>query len=255
MKRPFVVLNMAMTADGKIATANRVVTSFGSRRDVRHLYELRATGDAVLCGAHTAGTAGVTLGPGGTRYQQLRRERGLAEFHLRVVVSGQATLSPDAEVFHEERSPLILLVSESAPQKRVARLAAAGARVARFGASTVDLPAALNWLSREHGVSRIVAEGGAQLNDALFRAHLIDEVHVTICPYLFGGRKSPTISEGKGFPNLTEALQADPVQIQRAGNELFAGFRWKPHRAPSDSELASCAAHDTGKTGGRLRKS
>ena len=53
--RPFVLMNMAMTADGKIATANRVVSSFGSRRDQEHLYELRATADAVMAGARTAG--------------------------------------------------------------------------------------------------------------------------------------------------------------------------------------------------------
>ena len=43
---PFVLVNMAMTADGKIATANRAVSSFSSRRDQRHLLELRATADA-----------------------------------------------------------------------------------------------------------------------------------------------------------------------------------------------------------------
>ena len=50
---PFVLVNMAMTADGKIATANRAVHSFSSGRDLEHLYELRATADAVLCGART----------------------------------------------------------------------------------------------------------------------------------------------------------------------------------------------------------
>jgi hypothetical protein len=42
-KLPFVFVNMAMAADGKIATANRAVHSFGSARDLNHLYELRAT--------------------------------------------------------------------------------------------------------------------------------------------------------------------------------------------------------------------
>ena len=45
---PFVLVNMAMTADGKIATANRRIHSFSSSRDLEHLYELRATADAVM---------------------------------------------------------------------------------------------------------------------------------------------------------------------------------------------------------------
>jgi len=70
--RPFVLLNMAMTADGKIATANRAVTTFGSPRDLRHLYELRATADAVMAGARTIEETKAKLGPGGARYQRLR---------------------------------------------------------------------------------------------------------------------------------------------------------------------------------------
>jgi len=255
MKRPFVVLNMAMSADGKIATANRGVTSFGSRRDVRHLYDLRATGDAVLCGARTAGTPGVTLGPGGARYQRLRRQRGLAEFNLRVVVSGQASLSPHADVFTEKSSPLIVLVSGSAPRTKITRLEAAGAMVGRFGDLTVDCAAALEWLAAEYGVRRIVAEGGAELNDALFRGRLVDEVHLTICPYLFGGSNAPTISEGEGFPNLGEALQADPIQVQRAGDELFAVFRVKPRQAPSRFKTGSSPATTSRRTLARTRRS
>ena len=60
--RPFVLINMAMTADGRIATANRAVSSFGSERDHEHLLELRATADAVMCGARTVESSVVTLG-------------------------------------------------------------------------------------------------------------------------------------------------------------------------------------------------
>ena len=50
---PFVFVNVAVSADGKIATANRAVHSFGSARDLKHCNELRATADAVMCGART----------------------------------------------------------------------------------------------------------------------------------------------------------------------------------------------------------
>ncbi len=69
-KLPFVFVNMAMTADGKIATANRTVHSFGSARDLAHLYELRATADAVMCGARTVEVSGTVLGTGGEKYTQ-----------------------------------------------------------------------------------------------------------------------------------------------------------------------------------------
>ena len=73
-KLPFVFVNMAMTADGKIATANRAVHSFGSARDLAHLYELRATADAVMCGARTVEISGTILGTGGGKFRKRRLE-------------------------------------------------------------------------------------------------------------------------------------------------------------------------------------
>src|ERR1051326_306364 len=87
-KRPFVLINMAMTADGKIATANRTGSSFGSRKDREHLYELRATADAVITGARTVNLSGVTLEPGSAKYRRLRLRRGLSESNLRIIASG-----------------------------------------------------------------------------------------------------------------------------------------------------------------------
>ena len=64
MKLPFVFINMAMAADGKIATANRAVSTFSSKHDFEHLLELRATADAVMSGARTVNEQVVNLGPG-----------------------------------------------------------------------------------------------------------------------------------------------------------------------------------------------
>ena len=92
MKRPFVLINMSMTADGKIATTNRLVSSFGSKRDHTHLLELRATTDAVMCGARTADLNEVNLGPGSAKFRKQRVKRGLAEYNLRIIVTGRLEL-------------------------------------------------------------------------------------------------------------------------------------------------------------------
>ena len=96
---PFVLVNMAMTADGKIATANRAVHSFSSERDLKHLYELRATADAVMCGARTVEISRSILGTGGEKFRKRRLKRGLAEYNLRVVVSGSGSINPHAAIF------------------------------------------------------------------------------------------------------------------------------------------------------------
>ena len=66
---PFVFVNFAMTADGKIAFANRAFVPFGSERDRAHMMELRATADAVMSGARTVDSGEVSMGTGGEKYR------------------------------------------------------------------------------------------------------------------------------------------------------------------------------------------
>ena len=94
----------------------------------------------------------------------------------------------------------------------------------------IDFPEALKWLATSYGVGRIVAEGGATLNDTLFRSHLIDELHVTICPYLAGGKNAPTLSEGKGWSRLGQATRLRLHQKSRRKGELYLVYRIQSNR-------------------------
>ena len=223
-KRPFVLVNMAMTADGKIATANRVVSSFGSTRDHEHLLELRATTDAVMAGAGTVNAAPVNLGPGPARFRRLRLKNGLAEYNLRVVVSGTGRVNPQAEIFRHRFSPIIVLTTRRASEARLRQLRAIASAVKVFGRREINFRAALSWLRARWGVRRLLCEGGAELNDALFRAGLVDQLHLTVCPRIFGGRTAPTIADGQGFLRLAKAAPFQIESFKRIGHEAFAMF-------------------------------
>jgi 2,5-diamino-6-(ribosylamino)-4(3H)-pyrimidinone 5'-phosphate reductase len=220
-KLPFVFINMAMTADGKIATANRAVSSFGSRRDREHLFELRATADAVMAGARTVDSDAVTMGPGAEKYRRLRTGRGLAEYNLRVIVSRSGTIDPRAEIFRHRFSPIIILTTRRAGESRLKKLRAL-ADVKICGAKEIDFREAVRWLAKEWGVRRLLCEGGGELNDALFRAGLVDELHLTLCPKIFGGRNAPTIAEGTGTAKLADAAKLSLKSVKQIGDELFA---------------------------------
>ncbi len=222
---PFVLVNMAMTADGKITTANRAVSSFGSARDREHLLELRATADAVMAGARTVDANPVNLGPGRAKYRRLRLQRGLAEFNLRIIVSGTASVNPGARIFQRTFSPIIVLTTRRASVYQVERLRAAGAEVKICGSRQVNFRSAFRWLRRERGVKRLVCEGGGELNDALFRAGLVNELHLTVCPRVFGGRTAPTIADGLGAATLTRAARLELQSARRQGDEMYLVYR------------------------------
>jgi len=221
---PFVLVNMSMTADGKIATANRAVHSFSSGRDLKHLYELRATADAVMCGARTVEISQTILGTGGEKFRKRRLKRGLAEYNLRVIVSGSGSINPRAAIFKNHFSPVIILTTARASKTKLRRLRAIADEVRVCGKHEINFGAVLRWLRAKWGVRRLLCEGGGELNDALFRAKLVDELHLTICPKIFGGREAPTIADGKGFCHLPAAAPLQIKSLRRAGNEVVAVF-------------------------------
>ena len=224
---PFVFINMAVSADGKIATANRQVHSFGSKADLKHLYELRATADAIICGARTIEISEATLGNGGESFRRLRLKNGLAEYPLRIVVSGSGTINPNARIFQKKFSPIIVLTTGRASQKKLKQLQNLVDEIKICGQSEINFPSALRWLRKKWDVKRLLCEGGGELNDALFRANLVDEVHLTFCPKIFGGGAAPTISDGSGSDRLANARQFKLTAISPRKDELFTVFSRK----------------------------
>src|SRR5450631_1002171 len=215
---------MAMTADGKIATVNRAVSTFGSKRDHEHLLELRATADAVMAGAATVNAAPINLGPGAAKFRRRRLKHGLAEYNLRVIVSGSGSVNLAAEIFKNRFSPVIILTTAKISKSNLQQLGAVAVEVKICGKTKISFRTALRWLRDKWGVNRLLCEGGGELNDALFRAGLVDEVHLTICPKIFGGRRAPTIAEGIGIQVLAKAEEFKIRSIKRFQDELFTVF-------------------------------
>jgi riboflavin biosynthesis pyrimidine reductase len=130
---PFVFINVATTLDGKLAPANRRFIPFGSKRDQRLLLQLRAQADAVMAGARTVDLLPINLGPGPAKYRRERLRNGLAEYNLRIVVSGSGTLDPGAEIFRHRFSPIIVLASGLASKESLRRLREVADEVKVFG--------------------------------------------------------------------------------------------------------------------------
>src|SRR5262249_4043744 len=90
-----------------------------------------------------------------------------------------------------------------------------------FGDNELDFVSAFRWLQEKWRVKKILCEGGGELNTALFRQDLVDEIYLTLCPLIFGGRGAPTLADGIGISRLEEAARLRIKSLKRIGQELF----------------------------------
>ena len=73
-------------------------------------------------------------------------------------------------------------------------------------------------------VKRLLCEGGGEINEALFRARLVNEVYLTLSPVIFGGRQAPTLADGEGVAGLSDSANLLLKSRKRLGQELFLVF-------------------------------
>ena len=226
MDRPFVYVNMAMTADGKITSAAREYAAFTSRHDKRTMDRLRAEADAVLIGAGTLRADDPPLSIRDPEMRALRERLGKPPELRTIVMSARLDLPFEGRFFRGgDPAWRVVATVEDAPEERV-RALAGRAEVWRLGRGRVDVPRLLRRLA-EAGVERLLVEGGGETNWAFFEADAIDELYVTLAPCLLGGRDAPTLLEGEGTL-LAGRRSLRLLSCERVGEELY--LRWAVER-------------------------
>ena len=160
--------------------------------------------------------------------------------NLRVIVTGSGSINPQAEIFRHRFSPLILLTTARASRRRLDRLRPLVDELRVCGDCDIDFPETLRWLRRTWGVKRLLCEGGGELNDALFAAGLVHQLHLTVCPRIFGGRDGPTIADGVGAGALARATHLEMRSAKRVGDEMFFVYDVKTPPAHPPRENEAC---------------
>ncbi len=207
MTRPHVLVNVAMTADGKIDSAARRGAAISSAADKRRVDELRAEVDAVLVGGRTLLAESPKLTVRDPALRRARLERGLPENPIKVGVVSLADLDLEGDFVRAGPAERLVFTSRRTPPEQIVRLEKAGVQVFVSGAERVDLPEMLETLHRL-GVRRLLVEGGGTLLAEFFRLGLVDELTLYLAPRIFGGASAPTLADGPGFspeqaPRLT----------------------------------------------------
>jgi 2,5-diamino-6-(ribosylamino)-4(3H)-pyrimidinone 5'-phosphate reductase len=225
--RPFVTANFAVTADGRISTRKRTPSDFSTKGDKRRLLEIRAGCDAILVGARTLGTDTMSMGLPAADLKEERVKRGKPPHPWRVIVSSSGKISPELRVFNTPKLPTpIVFTTRAMPVRTISALAPLCDLYLHLSPK-VNLRAMLLSLQEDYGVKRVVCEGGGTLLRALLLDDLVDEMHVTFCPRVFGGRKAPTMT-GVAGEFLPKSVLLKLAHFEVVGAECFT--RWRVQR-------------------------
>jgi riboflavin-specific deaminase-like protein len=214
--RPYLVLNMVSTVDGK-ATIEWRTKALSSELDRELFHLLRTQVDAVMVGAGTARAERYRRMIKSDELRELRRREGLAPDPLAVVVSARLDLPADLPLLNEPGQRVVIATASDAV------LPGLGDQVA-YARVGDDVPLLMARLRDDHGVRSVLCEGGPTLNSHLLAAGLVDELFLTLSPKLVGGAAALTIGAGR---ELVEPAGLELISVAAGEGDLFTRWRLK----------------------------
>lgn len=198
MNRPFVFINVATTADGKIDTIARKGATISSQHDKDRVDKLRAEADAVMVGGRTLLDEDPKLTVKSNLLRAERVARGHTPNPIKVGVVSEAKLDVHSKFLHEGDAQVVIFTTQRTSKEELASLRSQNVEVFVHDGERVDLSEMMQAL-HGMGIERLMVEGGGTLNFELIRLGLVDEVSVYVAPMIFGGETAPTMAAGSGL--------------------------------------------------------
>lgn len=180
--RPFIHVNCAMSADGKLAGEDRTQVRISSDEDKTRVKGMRKQFDSIMVGVGTvlADDPHLTL-----------KDRGYDTNPIRIVIDPHGRTPRDAQVLND-RAPTVMITLETCDVTWECD------KIIRAGTDTIDLDRAMQELA-EMGIENILVEGGGVTISHLFRNKMVDRYTVFVGGLIIGGKDAPTPCDGNGW--------------------------------------------------------
>jgi len=225
--RPVVIVNVAMSADGKLSTRERRQVKISGSEDFARVDRLKAGCDAVMVGIGTVLADDPSLTVKSPELKKQRLDGGRPEHPVRVVIDSRARTPPGASILNKGEGQRVVAVSGRADPGRVAALKKK-ATVIVAGDDEVDLGKVLDELG-VLGIRRLMAEGGGTLIAGLVRAGLVDELYTYVGSIVIGGKDAPTLADGPGWTQEAEFCRLTLAEVTRMDDGVL--LHWTVKKA------------------------
>jgi len=206
---PHVIINCAMSADGKIALPIRRQTRISNEEDMRRVHELRHRCDAVLVGIGTviADDPKLTVKE---KYVPMPRQP------IRIVLDSKCRTPKDAEVL-SGAAPTLIIITEQCKKDFP------NAEEITCGEEKVDLHRLMEILD-ERGIKRLLVEGGESVIWSFINEGLADEMFIFMGSMIIGGDISPTPAGGEGAASEDDIIPLTLRDVKRVGDGVLVHY-------------------------------
>ncbi len=215
-REPFVVMKIAASLDGKIATSTGESKWITGEKARQYVQKLRREADAILVGINTV----IKDDPRLTIRSDRRGEKS-QEQPFRVVVDSQARIPLRAKVL-QGSTKTIVATTRYAHKPRIKALESRGAKVLIVGSKKgkVDLIKLMKELGKLDIVNLLI-EGGGEISASAFASGLVDKAIFFLAPRIIGGKAAPTAVEGKGIKKMSQAIPLHNLTMRKVGEDLM----------------------------------
>jgi riboflavin-specific deaminase-like protein len=204
----FIFSNLAISIDGKIATATREHFPLGTPEDRKQMILLRKKSDAILMGASTL-----------RAYQKPLLVSKDEKQPLNVILSSNLEgLDSSWPFFTDERIQRLIFVSKEISKTRRSEFEKSSEIIKL--SSTDPIALQIIEVLKKYSIQNLLVEGGGGVMWYFVEHDLIDEYHVTITPRVLGGSHAPTMVDGPGL-SVDQVLNLKLKETRIVGSEIF----------------------------------
>jgi 2,5-diamino-6-(ribosylamino)-4(3H)-pyrimidinone 5'-phosphate reductase len=212
----YVILNAAMSIDGKITTRKND-SSISSKIDWVRVHKLRSTVDGIVIGISTVLKDDPILN---VRYVKTVKNPA------RIIIDSKARIPLDSRIMRSSKKiQTFVAVTHDASLKKIKEIEKKGAKVLVTGREKVNI-INLFQLLEKLGLKKVLVEGGGEINWSVLKLGLVNELIVTIAPIVIGGRDAKTLVEGEGISYIYNAIRMKLVKsIIQDNKEIVIIYR------------------------------
>ena len=215
MNRPYVTINCAMSADGKIASPSGKQIRISCDEDIKRMYLMRNDNDAVLVGVGTILSDDPKLTVKEIYVSEVKNP-------IRVVLDTHCKTPESALVINKDAKTLIV-TGKKCDKKFSENVEIIQCETDKDGLIKLEK---LLGILLDRGIKTLMVEGGSRVIWNFLKNKLVDEMFVYIGPIIVGGVKTPTLADGKGInDDIDDVISLEIIDVQRLGPGILVHYK------------------------------